>query len=263
MAKQSVLQDFFDKANADNNNNNNGDFMIDALLRQVYEIEELSVNQNTGYVKYRDKVYNGILKRLAERYYSDYSLVERKRGGSSIEQGIRIHRQLYHTIHCAKICECDCEIKTIKLSQMTLNAQQKFKEIDFTPEDAEVPVLCSQWNLATKLDIVGYLWKGTNRQASCIVSIKTGYNIGRTQNRHRQTLEEPLNHIPSTPQNHHQLQGLAELCIVRKCYGLPIKYYKIIYLSNDYKDTFVEDPSDWWGDNRFKDQVFFESMISK
>jgi hypothetical protein len=201
--------------------------------------------------------YPGLISTIHKKFYPSYERVERHQGTSSIDTGIRVHRQLYHSIECTSKKQCNCQVKTSmkRLNAMTLNAIRKFDELHFTPMAAEVPILCKQWNVGTRLDVVGYLWKGTPRQTSCIISIKTGYSSGRNRSK-GDHLSKPLDRVKSNEQNHNQLQSLCEHCILRFEYDLIFKRYFIIYLHKEYEQVEVEEPADWWGDNKTKRSVF-------
>jgi hypothetical protein len=206
--------------------------------------------------------YPGLISTIRKKFYPGYEKVERHSGTSSIDTGIRVHRQLYHSIECTKQCNCQVKTNMKRLNAMTLNALRKFEELHFTPVAAEVPILCKVWNVGTRLDVVGYLWKGTPRQTSCVVSIKTGYSSGRNRSR-GDYLMKPLDRVKSNEQNHNQLQSLCEHCILRFEYELIFKRYFIIYLHKEYEQVEVEEPAEWWGDNKMKRSVFDHLSINR
>jgi hypothetical protein len=232
------------------------------LLQHPLTVELLKEeDNNNGPVVHRGRTLPGLTNKLRSTFYPDYTPVGRKEGESGIKKGIMVHRQLYHMIECIKRNECRCDTKTSpnRLNIMTKNAFTKFEEIHFTPIASEVPVVCSDWGLGTRLDIVGYLWHGTKKQTSCIVSIKTGYNIGKNTQRHEQTLEVPYSSVKSTPSNHNQLQALAEHTLVKLYYEISFRRYIILYLHKDYDKVEVHEPASWWGDNSVK-RRFYDAL---
>jgi hypothetical protein len=217
-------------------------------------------HDGVSFVDTQGRRYRGLTDRLRKCFYDDYKPVKRKSGYSSMLNGTRVHRQLYHTIHCTTTAKCDCKVKTRKLSKLTEDALRIMKEeLDITPVDSEVPILCKDGNLCTSLDIIGYRWKGTPKQRSTIVSIKTGYEIGCDHS--KTTMNPPYHNVKSSPRNHNQLQALAEKLILEKQYNMMFPEYWIIYLCKSKPSTW-EPLAKWLGDKKTQD-LFYEFLCKQ
>jgi hypothetical protein len=117
-----------------------------------------------------------------------------------------------------------------------VQALKKLKELELTPERAEVPIISHSSRTATRIDMICTRWKGkTKQERSVIVSIKTGYHFaGFNVNKLKQTLEQPLNNIESTLRNHNQLQACCELAIIREEYS---KVLLLILLTGFFRNS--------------------------
>lgn len=168
------------------------------------------------------RTYEGITRPLMRLFYPTFKGISKNRTGrSSRTIGSRVHRQLFHTIECKRRGMCLCKTKTRKLNKYTVQALDKLKELDLTPECAEIPIVSHSSRTATRIDMICTRWKGSQGlERSVIVSIKTGYHCGGFDvDKLNQILESPLAHVRSTPRNHNQLQACCELAIIREDYG--------------------------------------------
>jgi hypothetical protein len=240
------------------------DDMIDRLLQHPLSLSITSVGSmfsiQLGQVK---RSCGGLLRVLERRFYHNHPTPDRWNTYSSKGVGIMVHRQLYHTIHCKKheVCDCDTKTRDNNLNFMTKEAYRLMSEKGFTPVDSEVRIFCKRAHCGTKLDVVGYLHKGTKKQTSCVISIKTGKSssVDRTDGIHY--LAYPYEKIKSTTRNHNRLQALAELMILESEYGFKIKSYYIFHLRAD-GTSFAEEPDVWWGDKTTR-LAFYNEMCKK
>lgn len=188
------------------------------------------------------RMMGGLTKLIRRRFYPDAPEFKKKKHNNNRRiiasrgktTGTRVHRQIYHMIVCVKLKSCDCKIKTNpkKLNVLTKQAFQVFKQLEFTPLDAEVMILSETARFCTQLDVIGYKWYGTSKQRSVIISIKTGYSDNFDKSKGNKMMLEPLNSLLSTAQNHNQLQGMLERYILKKEYGVHFDDYYIIYLGH-------------------------------
>jgi len=251
---QTLLYDFFGKEREDTyttkllanpftkgiTQDENGTFYVESKL--ILNPDDIKLGWH--FEKYKS---GGLWPRLARNFFPFHEAVCRRSGTSSKEVGIRVHRQIYHVIHCIgyekfkigdyQIIECNCVVKTNpkRLNKLTLQAFEKMDSLGITPEDAEVPIYCNG-GFCTKLDVVGYRWKGTRRQTSTIISIKTGYTIGYDRDSRGSVFYEPFEDLKCTSKNKNQLQALAELCILKYDYGMTFEDYFIFYLGKVQDD---------------------------
>lgn len=212
----------------------------------------------------------GLMKRLKSNFFNDRELagkIERKRGTSGVQIGIRVHRQIHHLVQCEKTGKCDCTVKTYKrrLSKYTKMLFKKLEALDIRPVATEVPVYCGTGRFCTRLDMIGYQGKSNT---PTIVSIKTGYAVGFNRDSRNTTFDKPFDSVSSTSQNINQLQLLGEQQMLEREYGLNFRNCYIIYLGKPAKkkkgskkkekeepeDVYIETPSSWWG-NASKDTL--------
>lgn len=205
----------------------------------------------------------GLLNKLKKKFYSDYVTPARCWTLSNVDTGIRVHRQVYHLVHCKKYGYCKCEVKTneLHLNFMTTEAFRLMEEIEFTPIDSEVCIFSKTGHFGTKLDVIGYRWKGTDKQISTIISLKTGKSSSTNRFDGVHYLSKPYSNVKSTTRNHNQLQALSEVTILDKEYGLKFKSYFIFYLMHDGTSFYEQDDS-WWGDLKVRDE-FYELLCKR
>ncbi len=204
----------------------------------------------------------GLMKRLEKNFYSERKnagKIIRKRGTSSIETGIRVHRQIHHLVQCERTGKCDCTVKTSKkrLHKYTKALFSKLKALGIEPIATEIPIYCKSGKFCTRLDMIGY--QGVNKIPT-IISLKTGYEVGFNRDARNTNFEKPFNDVPSTSQNINQLQACGEHQILLREYNLNFKNYYIMYMGKSSKksknskkkskteieDMYIETPQKWW-----------------
>lgn len=225
---------------------------------------EVSNRDGGGYFigKAKDKILGGLSKKMKRTFYPEREDTNRKRGSSSLQGGERVHRQIYHMIHCKKLASCDCKVKTneSRLNQLTINAFKKMKEIEFTPIDAEVPLLSLKSNFCTRVDVVGYLWKGTERQTSCFIELKTGYSQQWKRDGKKSYFLAPLNEVYASSRNINQLQTACCHSVLSEEHKINFPSCFVLYLKKEYSECSVENPADWWWKDKKKTIEIFDKL---
>lgn len=178
-------------------------------------------------------------KSIKARYFTytpPPSMRDYQRRTSSIQQGLRVHRQLYHATMCCiphataplpllspRSQHCICtDKKTRKWNQLTLDALQLFSEHSLVPRASEL--IIAHGPIATRLDVLC-----ERNGAFVCVSIKTGYSSDLYRNPGIK-MRAPLDRLNDSPQNRNQLQALVEVCILREEYHIDLEDYWILYL---------------------------------
>lgn len=173
----------------------------------------------------------GLLRFLQARLYPNYQPPERRRNErSSRSQGERIHRHLAHAVNCSADGQCSCQVKrpvcTNVMNKHARSLLTQLETLKITPVRCEVPIVSPQWNVGTRIDLIG---KHENGEW-VLISIKTGYE--RHFNRRRTVgaqLCAPLSEWPDTPLSHHRAQLLAEYLICKHEYGVVFDQCLILY----------------------------------
>lgn len=193
--------------------------------------------EGNTFIVYEKERMGGFTRPMRKKFFPDYEEVKKRRSTRSGKKtGERVHRQVYHMIECVgrKGGNCDCTVKTNpkKLNKWTVQCLDKLKSLEITPAAAEVPIFSKRGRRCTKLDLVGWRWKGKPQQRSLVISLKTGYSSCYDVDRLGQRMKPPLDDIPSIPKNHNQLQGLLEYATLDEEYKLRFDDYLILYLGH-------------------------------
>lgn len=175
--------------------------------------------------------YRGITAPLHKRFYSKYAVTKKPRNGrSSKETGTRVHRHIYHAVHCKEYCKCDK--KMIKMHAYAKQALKCLAEMAMTPVACEVPVVSHIAFKSTRLDMICERWADdANAKRSVVISVKTGYR-GASSRKNLDDLmfDAPLDAVPCTLENQDHLQGCCELAMLRRDEGIEFDDYRILYL---------------------------------
>lgn len=215
---------------------------IDQIAILLDDERTKGIKQDGKAFEYKGRKYGGMLAVLHRKFNPNLHKVIRKKGFSGIINGTRIHRQIYHTIMCKDKCDCKVKTNPKKLNELTKQAFDYMEFLHITPIASEIPILCKEGNFCTRLDVIGYRWKGTPQQESTIISIKTGYEIGFGRDVDER-MEKPFKELSATEQNNNQLQGFSERMILENEYNLKFNSYFIFYLSK-YKSK-IEEAINW------------------
>jgi hypothetical protein len=210
-----------------------------------------------GYV-HDGKIYVGLTRKL-KRIFHPQSKINKKKNnsGSSIQNGNRIHRLLYHEYHCTKSEYCDCGIaQPNRNNSFVKNAKKIIESENITIIECEIPIVSENAQTATALDMIGYSNKGKANEKSVIISIKTGYEIGYEKDSKGWMMQGPFKDIKSNSKQHNQLQGFAEYNILKKDYGLTFDEYIILYLAREEDKCKIERSEDWWKEKEKQDSFF-------
>jgi hypothetical protein len=206
--------------------NANANQSVESLLNHP-RTQQLSQNKNMVFVWKAPgqpvRMYKGMTKRIRKLFYPTFTVSERKRkrGTSSIDTGNRVHRQIYHMIECTKgKCTCTTRTNPNRLHKFTKQFFAACKRMEITPMASEVCLLCEQGGFCTRLDAVGYRYKGTPQQRSVIISIKTGYSGGLDIAGSVNKLLEPLDSLDNTSRTHAFLQCAMEREILKREYEI-------------------------------------------
>jgi len=165
--------------------------------------------------------YPGVTRTIEKKFVP--SKYKRPRGTSSKAIGNSIHNQLNHWIECEE-GKCTCGFGKRKYNKLVLNAQKILKKLDLKPIAAELPIISHTLRLATRIDMICFDLK---RKVEVIVSIKTGDRLRWINGIY---FEPPFESTPCNPHNIAQLQGVAELAILKE-YDVEYADYYILYLS--------------------------------
>lgn len=213
----------------------------------------------------------GLTKLIRRKFYPDsISFKKSKRksggiGGNGKSNGTRVHRQIYHMVVCLGKRNCDCEIKTNpkRLNILTTQAFSVFKNLEFTPLNAEIIILSKIGKFCTQLDVIGNRFHGTPKQRSTIISIKTGYSTEYDKCKGNSRMNAPLDFLLSTARNHNQLQGMLERYILRHEYGITFDDYFIVYLGHSQTgEPHVEELDKWCLSDDICKQVYDAIQVS-
>ena len=210
---------------------------------------------------HKGKLYKGLTRKLKKAFHPQSKISVKNRiktpSGSSIENGTRVHRLLYHHFHCKKSEYCDCGIsQPNRKNEFVENAKKKLIEEKIDIEECEIPILSEKLSIATCLDMIGYISKNTKGQKSVIISIKTGYGPGYNRDSEGWNMQFPFKDLKSCSKEHNQLQGFAESEILHKDYNLKFDEYLILYLSKDLKDCKIERSEDWWNKKSIQEDFY-------
>jgi hypothetical protein len=201
----------------------------------------------------------GVTKPLAKKFYPDYDAPcsSSYSTASGKETGTRVHRQIFHMVECVKRRSGACICKGTRTHQSRLHrwtkqALDEFKRLDITPEAAEIPILSKTAEHCTAIDVIGTRYKGTPREKTVHLSMKTGYKVGYDDNKTKKKMHVPLNETISAPKYHNMLQILIEKMILEVEYGIVFDEHIIVYLGKgefdtpeiDYLDGFCESRAD-------------------
>jgi hypothetical protein len=213
------------------------------------------------YVKNSSRIMGGLTKTMKRVFYPDRPDTIRKRGTSSMGLGSLVHRQLYHMIHCAKKNSCDCKTKTNpkKLNVLVKNALETMKTYDFTPIDAEVPILTEKGDFCTRLDIVGVVGKDTSKPITSFIEIKTGYDKQWKRDGKGSKFSKPLDDVFASSRNINQLQTACCYTILSEEHGFDFDNCYVMYIKKNLKECFLETPAKWW----WKNKSIRESMYKR
>jgi hypothetical protein len=211
------------------------------------------------------KIYPGLTKRLKTIFHPE-SKVERKASsdpGSSIKNGTRVHRLLYHHYHCNQSEYCDCGLlHADQKNPFVENAKKLIESEKLTVVDCEIPIYSASASLCTCLDMIGYRNKGSVAEKSVIISIKTGYGSGYDRDAKGWKMHAPFKDIKSSSKQHNQLQGFAEYNILKRDYNLCFDEYLILYLSKDESNCRVEISESWWRSKPTEDDFFARMKVT-
>lgn len=176
--------------------------------------------------------FGGVIKFLQQRLYPMYQPpIRRRYEQSSRVQGLRVHRHLSHAINCVADGHCSCEGRKRPVTSTVMNKHTRsllttLERLRITAHRCEVPIVSQQWQVGTRIDLIGIKQDGR----SVLVSIKTGYDR-HFNRRHDKTanLQAPLHEWPDTPLSHHRAQLLAEYLICKHEYGIVFDECVILY----------------------------------
>jgi hypothetical protein len=245
-------------------------YMVNSILdTKTEDFVKLSktfgvVNRDGGgyFVGKEKKIMGGLIKKMKRTFYPLRQETLRKRGTSSTTGGVRVHRQIYHIIHCIQsgICNCDVKTNVNRLNELTKNTLKKLKELEFTAIDAEVPLLSEKSNFCTRLDLIGYLWKGTEKQTSCFIELKTGYEKQWKRDGKGYYFLDPLQKVYASSRNINQLQAACCHSVMSEEYNFNFQRCIVLYINKEYKDCFAEEPLDWWWKNKKIGSEIYQKM---
>jgi len=213
---------------------------VDLLLEHP-TTKKLSLDTNAGYgflftETGKEPVHlYGITDEIKRVFNPNYVIPGCKSGKSAIKTGSTVHYQLYHMIECEQKRKGNCICtgkKTHKgrLHKLTVQALDKYAELEITVEACEVIIMSKGAERATAIDAIGKRWKGTPNERSVEISIKTGYRVGYDTNLTGKHMVYPLDSLVSCPKNHNNLQLLIEKMILEVDYNIRFDDYLTIYL---------------------------------
>jgi hypothetical protein len=198
----------------------------------------------------------GLTNRLRQRFYPDYRAPQKKHGhGSSTAAGSAVHRQLEHLVNCKREGTCHCGLQKVTKKNPTRTYQEPPRKSERTevalrvlashglePVASEVPLAHLRSRLGTSVDLLCLVKplpsvlpkveppSPQEPPATVLVSLKTGYAKGYNVCRKQQRLGTPLDDVPSTPRNHHQLQVMCEGLLMEREYGAAPDASFVLYL---------------------------------
>jgi len=187
----------------------------------------------------------GLTRLIKQLFFSGYTApkswkTEEFDFGSSLEIGVRVHRQLHHIFTCEKLQQCDCKTKThaSRLNKKTLAAKKFLQDYEIVCEQTEIPIVSTAADCCTSLDMIGTKFKNTKNARSVIISWKTGYCIDYDKNPSEEGLSHPFEKYQSTPQHHNQIQAILEYKILREEYNIKFDDYYIVYLRHSKNEEY-------------------------
>jgi len=241
------------------NKKNNEIGLIEKFLNNPIRNEVIqSKKRHYFYWKTNKKMLNGLTRTIKKKFFPNFSYdkMTKRKVCSSKKTGIRVHSELYHHYHCSFVefkddCRCECVSNSNKFHRYTKQAIEMFKKMEIEINDSEVIIFSRELKIATKIDMIGTRWKGTDKEKMVVISIKTG-----SHNKYRKPdkMIGPLNFVDSIPSNHAQLQSMVEHMILEKEYNVKVTEYYILYLTNG--DTIVEYLSGWCLDTKNRQNVY-------
>ncbi len=184
---------------------------------------------------------SGVTRPIRSRYVPALPEPKRKRGGSSLKIGERVHRQLFHRISCKKgKCRCPSGTRPGRMHRFAKQALALLEKARLTPVGAEVPVAFR--NLGTRLDIVAL---GPSGRSTCI-SVKTGY---RSDVDLGLKLRGRFSDKPYHGRNLDAIQAAAERAILRRGHGVRVDDYLILELP----EGVLKKAPDWTANEALQD----------
>ena len=205
----------------------------------------------------------GILKTLESKFYSNYRKVEKKRGltSSSKEEGITLHRQIYHKYVCSKegnSCDCLSKFKVrtractkgSRIYRMLHQLELFLEKKKWKVFDCEMVVHWPNSSYATAIDLV-CVDNLTTPQCVYVLEIKTGLFGNRKQSRTYDATGMMRGSagvtIPNCIVNHHQLQLWFEVQALEKMLDIKVADCSILYLSpTTIEGRYVEEKGAYW-----------------
>lgn len=206
----------------------------------------------------------GVTQRLAKCFwepnFNHFKARRRGKGASSREEGVKVHRHIYHQYKCERKgspgCSCVARFgkktRCCKAGSTTYNCLVAFREFlrahQWKVWDCETVVGCPEMHCGTAIDVicVDNLKQPTQVY---IVEIKTGYrsclNQKRTTDGTGMMRGRAGKDIENTLLNHHQLQLWFETHALESLFDIKADQSVVLYLRNDmtYRPIFARD---WW-----------------